>query len=362
MHIVSLVLRDFRNYREFSLSPARNVTVLVGPNAAGKTNALEAVCLTCTGSSFRRMSPADAVSWGAERTIVELTAEGETGPVGVRLDIAADGSRGWQVNGKAKRSASALAGIVPVVSFTPEDLGLVKAGAEARREALDSFGAMLSEVYGRAVRDYGRTLRQRNALLKDDAQDDLQTGAWDERLVETGARLTDLRRRLVARLAPHASAAYAAVGGEEMALAYESRTDLPEALGAEATAGALARALSQRRAEERARRVTLVGPHRDDVAFSVSGRPARAFASQGQQRTAVLAWKLAQVAVVGEVAGRTPVLLLDDVMSELDEARREALTALVQTDVQALITTANLGYFSEGLLGQALVVEVAPGG
>lgn len=362
MHIVSLSLRGFRSYPEFRLAPARNVTVLVGPNAAGKTNALEAVCLSCTGSSFRRMSPADAVSWGAERATVEVEAEGEGGPVSLRLDVSSDGSRSWRVNGKQKRSASALAGIVPVVSFTPEDLGLVKAGAEVRRDSLDAFGSMLAASYGRAVREYGRTLRQRNALLREGTEDDLQAGAWDDRLVETGARLTDLRRRLLARLEPHAVEAYAAVGGEDLAISYVSRTALPEAHGAESVAGALRAALSERRTEERVRRTTLVGPHRDDVGFSVSGRDARAFASQGQQRTAVLAWKLAQVAVVREVAGKTPVLLLDDVMSELDEARREALTVLVQTDVQAFITTANLGYFSEALLGSALVVEVGPGG
>ncbi|TLM65778.1 MAG: DNA replication and repair protein RecF, partial [Actinobacteria bacterium] len=346
-------------YERLELRPARHVTVLTGPNAAGKTNALEAVSLACRGASFRRMAPADAVRWGSDIAVVEAVAEGENGPVTVRLEAPAAGRRRWSVNGKVKRSSADLAGLVPVVSFTPDDLGMVKGSADARRDALDALGSSLSAGYAKAVAEYGRVVRQRNALLRDENADRTAMVAWDERLAEAGGRLGALRLRLLARVVPAAAEAHSSVGGEALAVTYES-TWAGGATEADELAARIRDGLRERQAEERARKATLTGPHRDDLAFSIGGHDARAFASQGQQRTAVLAWKMAEVAVVREVAARTPVLLLDDVMSELDAGRRDALTALLGEDTQALITTTNIGYFSSGLLDGAAIVEVGP--
>lgn len=362
MRIGSVCLSDFRNLRSFEFMPGPGVTVLTGRNAAGKTNALEAIALVTSGASFRRSEWRDLVRQGRDVAAVTMAAEGETGRVDVALQVSIDNTRTWTINGKTRRSGAGLARLVPSVVFTPDDLQLVKGSADVRRAALDSLGAALSEAYARSVKEYARSVRQRNALLREEGGSVSELGVWDQRVAELGGRLTASRGRLLARLAPMAAAAMKEVSGEGFSVSYEDKAGLGDDVVNGAEAGPIAesiiRALEARRAEELARGVTLVGPHRDDIILRIGQSGSRTMASQGQQRTAVLAWKLAEVALVREVTGRRPVVLLDDVMSELDEARREALTVLAGSGNQTIITTTNLGYFSDPLLAGAAVVEV----
>lgn len=362
MRITRLELQDFRSYPFFELEPDAALTVLVGPNAVGKTNAIEAIEVVATGASFRKPNWQDLVRWGADRASVRMAAEGQSSHADVELQIAADGSRVWRVGGNVKRRLSEAARFVPVVVFTPDDLMMVKGPAEQRRATIDALGEQLSATYGALRRDYTKVVKQRNALLRDDgSQADLEP--WDRQLVNLGARLHVHRQRLLARVAEAAMPIYQHLSsGEQLGVELSDRCGLsPEQRGTadQATVeSSIESELARRRADERVRKASLVGPHRDDIAFQVGGHDARSYGSQGQQRTVALAWKWAEVAVVTELLRKTPVLLLDDVMSELDESRRRALTDLVQRDVQTFVTTTTTDYFDPGLLKAARIVEL----
>jgi DNA replication and repair protein RecF len=247
--------------------------------------------------------------------------------------------------------------------FTPDDLSLAKGSAERRREGLDALGSQLSRAYGLMRTEYSRVVRQRNALLREGGGGE-GLAAWDSQLVALGSKLVVQRRRLARRLGEAMIPAYEHLGdGEELAVGYLDACGLGglglgEEVSQEAAAEAMEAELVRRRLDERARGVTLVGPHRDDLLITIDGREARTFGSQGQQRTAALAWKMAEVIVAKELLRRSPVLLLDDVMSELDERRRSALTDVIQRETQTFVTTTNTGYFEPALLRSAEIVRV----
>lgn len=364
MRISSLHLRGFRSYSDRTLEPSPGLTILVGPNAAGKTNALEAIALVSSGRSFRNPHWDEVVGWGRDEAKISVEASSSRSSVKIELTIDRTGTRHYRVNGVAKRRALDVAGIVPIVSFTPDDLNLVKGPAEQRRSAADDLGEQLSKTYGAVLRDYTKVIKHRNALLREWRASDDDLAPWTAQAITLGAKLVVHRRRLLRRVIDHATPAYAHLsGGETLSLEYRDRCGLgltevhTEVSTTEATE-ALAATFALRASDERARQTTLVGPHRDDIAFLVNEREARTYASQGQQRTIALAWKLAEVGVVEDVSGTEPVLLLDDVMSELDEDRRRALTGLVQERVQTFITTTNTGYFDPVLLSEALIVDI----
>ena len=366
--ITSLKLTNFRNYETFDLEPDVNLTVLVGPNGVGKTNVIEAVSLVTRGESFRTNVWNDVVRWGAERAYVSMTADEK---LGGRTDVALEvsgGRRLYRVNGSVKRRVSDVPRNVPAVVFTPEDLTVVKGAADKRRGALDSLGTQLSAAYASTRVEYERIARQRNALLKTPEIPVSEISPWTERLVHVGARLREQRLRLLARMRIEIEAVYSALtGGEALSLSYivrdreEPETVKPglgDGVDAESIARRMTEASSLRAQEERARGTSLIGPHRDDITFVLEGKDARVFASQGQQRTIALAWKLAEVNAIEEIAQATPVLLLDDVMSELDESRRHKLTTFVTQRTQTFVTTTNIGYFDPDFVSAAKIVEL----
>jgi DNA replication and repair protein RecF len=327
---------------------------------------VEAVQLLTTGVSFRNPLWADLVKWGAGAARATMIAEGDGRKLEVGLDITEAGRRTFRVNGTVRRKKAEVTGILPSVLFTPDDLRMVKESPDKRRDALDALGRQLSAAYAAILTEYDRALRQRNALLKYEAPDPEAMRAWTERLVELGSSLSRHRLRLFERLAPFVSGLYGTLsGGETLSVSYHSSVagevaEIPEAN--DEFRNLFVRRLEEKAAEEAARRSTAVGPHRDDVVFKVGGRDARTFASQGQQRSVVLAWKLAEVHVVEDVTGGEPVLLLDDVMSELDEDRRRALAAFVGERVQTIVTTTNTGYFEPAFIEHATVIRVGGDG
>jgi DNA replication and repair protein RecF len=360
VRITRLELTDFRNYERMTVEPSPGLTIVVGPNATGKTNIIEAVQLVTAIRSFRRPEPSDLVRWGASRARVALRAEDGPRLLEVQLDVGDDGHRAYLVNGQVKRRHSEVAGLLPSVVFTPDDLGMVKGPAERRRASIDDLGEQLSSTYGSLRRDYGRAVRQRNTLLKEGAAGET-AGVWDEQVAVLGARFVVHRLGLLERLMQQASLRYAEMsGGEVLGYTYEDRCGLGTcgSRDLEDVAAAIREQMEIRRLEERRRMVTLVGPQRDDIVIEIGGRDARSFASQGQQRTVALAWKLAEVAVVEDVLRRKPVLLLDDVMSELDADRRAALSEVISSEVQTIVTTTNTGYFSKEMLDRSVVVPV----
>ncbi len=363
-----LLLADFRNRPRLEVEFSDALTVLVGPNAAGKTNTIEALQLTTAARSFRRASTDELVREGCGRARIELMASDERKHLTVRLDLERGARRAYTVNGAQGKRASEVRGRLTSVVFTPGDLDLVKGSSEVRRTAVDEIGEQLSPAYDAARKEYAGVLKQRNRLLKDGGNAALFE-ALDEQLAVAGARLTTSRARLTQRIALHAAAAYENItGGETMRAEFlpSWKRDAREAgdtdpAREDSVRARIVRETERLRAEERARMTTLVGPHRDDVEITVAGRSARTLASQGQQRTAALAWKLAEVVVITEISGSRPLLLLDDVMSELDENRRSAMASLVSERVQTIITTTNPRYFESALLGRAHVVELAHG-
>ena len=350
---------SFDGYRNLSgrvLEPAPGVTVLVGPNAAGKTNTVEALQYLTAGTSFRRPAPGELVAPEASAARVEGRVEGDGRVLDVALEATPERRR-FLRNGKPCRAGD-LAGTLLSVLFCPDDLSLVKGSASRRRAELDGFGAQANAGYRRVLAAYTRSVEQRNRLLKDGCAPDL-LDAWDESVALGAGTLLMHRLNLFARLAGLVSEVYDEVApGERLACAY-----VPSVAGAEAGMGrddlaALVRSqLAAARADDLRRGQTSVGPHRDDVSFSIDGRDARAFGSQGQQRSVVLAWKLAEVRLCETLLGERPLLLLDDVMSELDERRRACVTRFVEGGIQTLITTTNLGYFTERQLADMKVVR-----
>lgn len=355
--VTKLALSDFRNVRERVISFSPATTILVGPNAAGKTNTVEALQLLTSGASFRRPQPAQLVREGAQAARAEARLEGDGRVVDVRLD-AAQGRRRFSRNGKGIHAGDVPRSLMSVL-FTPDDLALVKRGASGRRDELDGFGRQANAGYARLLTAYTRAVEQRNRLLKEERPDLGLLDAWDASVAAGGAALLHSRLRLFTRLAAKVEAAYAEIaGGEKLSCSYASTLgEGVEELSREELAERFLSALAGARPQDLRRQQTTVGPHRDDVAFAVDGRDARAFASQGQQRSIALALKTAEVLLAEEVVGSRPLLLLDDVMSELDESRREAVSRLALAGTQTVMTTTNLGYFSPGVLEGAEVVR-----
>ncbi|HXA28622.1 MAG TPA: DNA replication/repair protein RecF [Candidatus Angelobacter sp.] len=344
-----LRLFRFRNYSEESVELGPGLNVVVGENAQGKTNLLEAVATVALTRSPRAGSAGEVIGWGepACRVSAHVVRPDAAHDVEVTLRRAETErvGRSMTVDGK-ERAARAVLGLCPVVLFWPEDLQLVKGGPEGRRRLLD---IVLSQTDARAADDlvrYRRVMEQRNAslrMVRDRLASFDAVEAFTRELVAVGGRIRVARTRLVRSLEPLASEALAELtdGREVLGLRYVGEGVDASATDADALSASLASLLAERRGEEIARGVTVAGPHRDDVEFLLDARPARSTASQGQQRSMVLACKLAEVRHVGSVARVAPVLLLDDVLSELDAGRRLRLLAALGagSTAQALLTT-----------------------
>jgi DNA replication and repair protein RecF len=356
MGLTRLSLRDFRSYAAADVRLGAGITVVHGRNGAGKTNLLEAIYLGCTGRSWRTANDRELVRFGAEVARVDLTAEAEDGShsysVGVqpgeRKRLTADGTAVQRLTDVATRPLAAV--------FLPDRLELVKGGPALRRAHVDQLVAALWPARADTRRAYGQALAQRNALLARHgaaAADSLD--AWDAELARHGIGVMDDRRRAVATLAPRFAELADALGlDDEPAVAYRPRS-------AAASAEDLAAELHERRDRDRQRGFTAHGPHRDDLAITQGGRELRTFGSQGQQRIAVLALLLAERAVIGELRGSPPVMLLDDAMSELDADRRERLVSILQAPGQSVITTTDLGHVPQAEAAGVVRLAVAEG-
>ncbi len=335
MRMTGLRLRDFRGYGQVLLSPPEGVTVLVGENGAGKTNLLEAVHLCCLGRSHRTANDREMIRRGQETAAVQLTVERRDGKheVGVRLFENARRRKIVYVNGKTASRMGELMGHATCVIFSPEDLNLVKEGPQARRRFLDMLLSQQQRAYFYALQNYMNALKQRNALLKQG--DFKQLPAWDEQLAAAAEPVVRLRRETVQQLAARARIHYQYVSGrDEEAFAMRYAGALADS---SAIAEDMLRGLRDCREEDARRQITCFGPHRDEIELTLSGETLKAFGSQGQMRTAALAMKLAAFDLLEASQGEPPLLLLDDVLSELDPDRRRRLIARIGR-AQALLT------------------------
>lgn len=344
MMILSLKLRNFRNYRELEISPHPEVNILFGQNGSGKTNLLEAIHYCALGRSHRTAQDKEVVCKGTEFAAVGVQLQKNN----VRMDIQVkltpnDGKKkSVYVDRKRANRLSDLMGHVQCVIFSPEDLMLVKEGPAIRRRYLDMMLSQLSRGYFSALQQYQKALDQRNALLREAKKgvrlDHAMMDAFEEAMAAQCAVVIPLRRRMVAQTASIAGEKYAAISGraeENFRMEYKCCVQAGEDISTY-----VLHALKSSRQEDVYRGSTSFGIHREDIDLTLREREMKVFASQGQIRTAALSMKLAQLEVFRGETGEAPILLLDDVMSELDMTRRTRLLAEI-SGVQTFITCAD---------------------
>jgi DNA replication and repair protein RecF len=364
----TLRLTDLRSYSRLEAAFGPGPHLVWGPNAAGKTSLLEAMVVLARGGSHRTTTDAELIRWGSDVTRIEGrlgTDELDVALVRPGSDAAASGARKRiRVNGVARR-AVALAEKLRVVLFAPEDMLLVAGSPSLRRATLDQLASTLVHGYATELATYGRALQQRNGLLRairDETAGREELRYWDRPFLDAGGAVVAARHELLRRLAAPLAGAHREIAPEEGAsgeLGLSYVTNAPA--GPDETArDALARRLDETAEKELWNGTTLIGPHRDDVAFVLARRDLSAFASRGQQRTAILALKLAELELVSEHDGRPPLLLLDDVFSELDPARRGHLVRRIAELPQAFVTTTTLDDLDPALRAIATPWEVRP--
>jgi DNA replication and repair protein RecF len=350
-----LQLRNHRNYAHLDLAPGPRVNVFIGANGQGKTNLLEAVAMLALSSSPRARRDLELVGPVAGASRIDAVVESGGAEVELAIALEVEGERARrviEVDGNRRRAVD-LPGRFRVTLFWPDDLGLVKAGPELRRRFLNHMLVQVQPGHARALAGLRRVLEQRNSQLKRMAAGEENRGvleAWNEELIRIGGEISAARAAAVRELQPEAARCHSEIAaGERLEIHYQGP---PEDL---------ATAVHNSLAEDLRRGSTSVGPHRDDLRVLLDGHEARSFASQGQQRTAVVSLKLAEAALVARRTGERPVLLLDDVLSELDGERRAALLRQVGGEGQVIITSVEAGPFPPELISEAMVWNVTEG-
>ncbi|HEY9845744.1 MAG TPA: DNA replication/repair protein RecF [Candidatus Caenarcaniphilales bacterium] len=366
VYLKTLHLRQFRNYHDQQVEFAAPKTILVGRNAQGKSNLLEAVELLSTLRSHRTVRDQDLIR--DEQPVGQITAvlERDTGPLDLALTLRRNGRRSVALNSESVRRHFDFLGALNAVQFSSLDLELVRGAPGERRTWLDSVLVQLEPVYAAILQQYHHILRQRNALLKqrhsDATADPEQLSLWNTQLATVGSQVIRRRARLLERLAPLAQVWHQSISGstEHLEVRYTPNVKL-EQRQPETVATAFLGQIAQKAIAEQHQGTTLVGPHRDEVEFTINQTPARQYGSQGQQRTLVLAIKLAELQLIEEVVGEPPLLLLDDVLAELDLSRQNQLLDTIQDRFQTLITTTHLGAFDAQWLRCAQILSVEAG-
>ena len=345
MIIKSLELADFRNYESLNISFDSGTNILYGDNAQGKTNILEAIYVSSTTKSHKGSKDKEIVSFDKEEAHIRTYLEKDHVEYRVDMHLRKNKSKGIAIDGQKIKKAAELLGLCNVVFFSPEDLGIIKNGPAERRRFVDMELCQLDKVYLHFLTHYNKCLAQRNALLKGtDLSKDAQAmlDVWDAQLIQHGKKIIQLRETFVGEIAPVIAQIYHSLTGgrEQLAVSYEPNV----------SADRFEEILFLNRERELRQKTTLTGPHRDDIRFRVQNiatgqtTDIRTFGSQGQQRSAALALKLAEIEIVKRKVNDTPVLLLDDVLSELDSSRQNYLLDSIH-DIQTFITCTGLEEF-----------------
>ena len=345
MHLAHLRLRDFRNYARLDADFAPGFHLLLGDNAQGKTNILEAVYLMATLRSFRGVGGAQMIRHGQRGYFVGGNIVGQ-GQHEIKMFWSAS-KRKLALDGQPIKKLTDFLGVLRTVVFCTEDLQLVKGAARARRRFLDLLLAQTQPGYLSLLQRFMRTVRARNALLKHRAVDEASLDSFSQELVALGGQIIHQRQELAPKFSPLARLAYRRISNDAEELRLEYQPSVKKDFAVE---------LAQSRARERTYRSTLVGPHRDDMQLLLNGKSAAQFGSEGQKRTLAIALKMAQAAYLAGIHGSAPVLLIDDVMGELDARRRSGFLPLLEqarrTGGQVFMTATEENWPSE--LGQDL--------
>lgn len=337
MKINSLSLRNFRNYEslDISFNPSRNI--IVGENAQGKTNLVESVYMCSFARSFRTSNSTDLVMFGKDMCLISADIESSSFDRKIGISVTRQGKKMIKKDGKPVSRTAELLNNLVVVIFSPEDLRIIKDSPDKRRNFINKEISQLRPRYFECLKNYNDALKQKNALLKNDVIMDEMLDIYDSQLAYNGYELVKYRRNFVDKLSACSSELQSRIsqGRETLEITYSEscRADSAEQMMAEFTAS---------REKDRMYRSASIGPHRDDLEFFINGKDARKFGSQGQQRTIALCMKLAEVRIARDVLMENPVLILDDVLSELDIERQKFLLKEID-DVQLFITSTELG-------------------
>lgn len=346
MYIKKLDLINFRNYEDLSIDFDEKVNLIVGENAQGKTNLIEAVYLSSMGRSFRTSRDNEMIRFGEKTAVVRVQAEKEY--INTKVDITIDrhSKKFFRKDGSPVRKMSELMKNIIIVVFSPEDLSIVKEEPELRRKFIDRELSQIKPVYFNDLSSYRKALLQRNAYLKEDNIDKDMLAVWDNELVKYGAEIMRLRKSFVEKISESAGRIYSSItnGAESMRIEYDPYLEYSDDKAAQREI--IASALEKTLETDLKMRTTTAGPHKDDIKFFVNDINARKYGSQGQQRTCALALKLADLDFIKEETGEEGILILDDVMSELDPTRREYLIRALSEN-QVFITSTEI---DEGLL------------
>ena len=365
VYLNRLHLRHFRNYQEQEIIFSAPKTILLGDNAQGKSNLLEAVELLSTLKSHRVSRDRDLVLSGTTESKITAQLTRKHGSIDLALLLRDKGKRTATVNQENLKRQLDFLGLLNAVEFSALDLDLVRGNPETRRLWIDSLLFQIEPVYAHILHEYQRVLKQRNSLLRqseDLSVDLVELESWNHQLIITGTKVIRRRVRIIDRLAPIARVWHTKIskGTEELKLIYA-----PNIIAIENTPESIYQAfvdrLHLRRAAEQSLGNTIVGPHRDEIELTINDTPAKAYGSQGQQRTLVLALKLAELELIEQIVGEPPLLLLDDVLAELDLTRQNQLLSVIEDRFQTLITTTHLGAFDAKWLESSQILHVRSG-
>ena len=318
MHIEKIELINFRNYNNLELEFSKNVNLILGKNAQGKTNLLEAVYLTAIGRSFRTSKDLDLVKFNENNAIVKVWAEKELNNTTVERKSEKSSEKFIKKDRKNVTKTSQLLKNILIVIFSPEDLKIVKDEPEKRRKFIDRELSQISPKYYNSLSNYKKSLLQRNTYLKEDNLEPSIIDLWDIQLAKYGAEVIFLRKDFIKKLSEYSAQIHSGITGdkEKLDIIYEPNVEIKESLSEQEDF--IYRELKNSFKTDSRNRNTSVGPHRDDISFIVNDIDMRNFGSQGQQRTCALSLKLAELNLIKEKTDEDAILLLDDVMSELD--------------------------------------------
>lgn len=366
MQLRSIKLENFRNYTDLALDFSPGVNVFLGQNAQGKTNLLEAIYVLALTRSHRTHLDRDLINWEAKTAHISGQVERRTGKLPLELSLTSKGKKA-RMNHLDQPKLARYIGQMNVILFAPEDLELVKGAPQNRRQFLDREFSQMSPKYLYTANQYKAILKQRNQYLKQlntlKAQDQVFLDVLTDQLIEYGSDLIQQRLNLLEQLDAAAVPVHQEItqGQEHLTLKYVSQLDIHELDSLEQIQKSLHERFQKLRSREIQLGTTLLGPQRDDIQFLVNEHDVAVFGSQGQQRTTALAVKLAEIELMHMQTGEYPILLLDDVLSELDSARQTQLLAAMQDRVQTFLTTPSLNDIASQLIKTPKIFQVSAG-
>ena len=376
MFLKKLKLTNFRNYKDCEVDFPTNKTILVGKNAQGKTNLLEAIYYLATLSSYRASSDSELIYMGESSTKIKAEINKNESDLTLDILINPPGNKVLKVNGIKKSKYSQFLGNLLVVSFSTIDLLIMRGSPSDRRKWIDDSISQLYPVYIDRLSKYNKIRTQKNNLLKDfkgnihlnQSQKD-SLSVWNEQLVITGSNLIHLRQKYLKEIQKRAykKHKHISIGEENLLLKYNStvtgdfNTEYDNIISPEKISEIYSDILIEKQKEEIIRGQALIGPHRDDISFFINNINAKSYASQGQQRTVVLALKLAELDFIQDIIQDRPILLLDDVLAELDTVRQNFLLDSIKEDIQTIITTVDISNFEPPYLEGVTIYNIEAG-